>query len=61
MDEEPRRQKQGPHTLGAALDRLSVDELEALIGLLEGEIERLQLEIKKKTATRSTAENVFKL
>lgn len=61
MDDEPRQQKQGPHTLGVALDTLSIDELKVRIGLLEEEIERLRLEIKKKDATRSAAENVFKL
>ncbi|VAW15806.1 hypothetical protein MNBD_ALPHA12-49 [hydrothermal vent metagenome] len=61
MDEETITKKSGPHHVGMALDRLSIDELEVRIGLLKEEIERLRLEIKKKDATRSAAENVFKL
>ena len=61
MDEEIIAKKSGLHQVGMALDTLSIDELEARIGLLKKEIERLRLEIKKKDDTKSAAENVFKL
>ncbi len=61
MDEEIIAKKSGLHQVGMALDTLSIDELEARIGLLKEEIERLRLEIKKKDDTKSAAENVFKL
>ncbi len=61
MDEETIQKKSGPHQVGMVLDSLSIDELKARIGLLEEEIERLRLEIKKKDATRSAAENTFNL
>ncbi len=61
MDGEIIAKKSSPHQVGMALDRLSIDELEVRIGLLKEEIERLRQEIKKKDATKSEAENVFKL
>ena len=45
---------------GSALDALSVAELEEIIGMLGDEIIRLEAEIRKKNASRSAAENVFK-
>jgi len=61
MDEEAGRKKPSGHEVGMALDALSLDELKARIELLEGEITRLHLEIEKKDATRSAAENIFNL
>jgi uncharacterized small protein (DUF1192 family) len=42
------------------IDHLSVDELEARIMALQGEIERCQSKIKNAINHRATAENLFK-
>ncbi|WP_082545623.1 MULTISPECIES: DUF1192 domain-containing protein [unclassified Sphingomonas] len=42
------------------IDHLSVDELEARITALEGEIERCRSKIKNAINHRATAENLFK-
>jgi uncharacterized small protein (DUF1192 family) len=55
-DLEPRKEKPKPKSL----DRLSVDELEAYIGELEGEIERVRAEIGKKQAHLNAASAFFK-
>ncbi len=61
MDEETLGQDKSAHQVGMVLDSLSINEIRARIGLLEEEIERLRLEIKKKDATMSAAENAFNL
>lgn len=60
MDEEDARKKPSSHEVGMVLDALSIDELDARIVLLRGEIERLQLAIEEKTASKAAAENFFK-
>jgi uncharacterized small protein (DUF1192 family) len=61
MDEEADIVGKSSHEVGMDLDRLSVDELRQRIGLLGLEITRLEKEIEKKAATRSVAEQAFKL
>jgi uncharacterized small protein (DUF1192 family) len=53
-------EKPAPHRIGEDLARLSIDELEARIGLLEGEITRLREAIEAKTASRDAASSFFK-
>jgi len=49
------------YEVGMVLDDLSLDELEKTIQVLKNEIERLESEITKKSATLSAAEGAFKL
>jgi len=49
------------YQVGMVLDDLSLDELEKTIGILKGEISRLESELIKKSATLSAAEGAFKL
>ena len=48
------------HEIGADISTLSADELTARIGLLKGEIGRLEAEISAKSSSRDVAENLFK-
>jgi uncharacterized small protein (DUF1192 family) len=59
MDDDVIR-KPKAHEVGMVLDALSVEELEARIGLLEGEIARLKAAIEARGQTRKAAESVFK-
>jgi uncharacterized small protein (DUF1192 family) len=59
MDDDVIR-KPKAHEVGMMLDALSVEELEARIGLLEGEIARLRAAIEARGQTRKAAESVFK-
>lgn len=59
-DEEQRRLKPASHEVGAALDTLSVSELEHRISLLEAEIVRLKAAIEARGSTRKAAEAAFK-
>jgi uncharacterized small protein (DUF1192 family) len=49
------------HEVGMPIDAMSVEELLARIGLLEGEIARLQAAIEARQKTRSAADALFKL
>jgi uncharacterized small protein (DUF1192 family) len=57
-DEEPKKPK--AHEVGMLLDTLSIEELRDRIGLLEGEIARLQAAIEAKQKSKSAAASVFK-
>ncbi|WP_196260544.1 DUF1192 family protein [Pelagibacterium limicola] len=59
MDEEI-TSKKPVHEVGAVLDALSIEELEARIGLLRDEIVRLEKVIETKAKSRSAADAVFK-
>lgn len=61
MEEEQTVKKLPPHEIGAALDDLSINELETRIGLLEAEIVRLREAIGQKASSRSAADAVFKI
>ncbi len=60
MDEEE-RPRPVSHVVGAVLDGLSVAELQARIGLLEAEIERLRAAMAARDDSRKAAEAAFKL
>ena len=49
------------HEVGMPIDTMSVEELLARIGLLEGEIARLRAAIEARQKTRSAADALFKL
>lgn len=59
MDDETVK-KQVAHEVGAALDALSIAELEARIELLHAEIARISTTIAHKKDSKSAAENFFK-
>lgn len=60
MEEEEARKKPTSHEVGMVLDALSIDELEARIGLLREEIIRLEATILEKKKSKDTAESFFK-
>lgn len=60
MDWDDVRPKAAGMTLGETLETLSVVELEARIGALQGEIERVAAELKKKKAHEAAASALFK-
>lgn len=57
-DDKPR--KKITHDIGQDLSLLSVDELGERIALLSAEIERLNVAMKAKRATRDAADRFFK-
>ncbi|MEP9387517.1 DUF1192 domain-containing protein [Mesorhizobium sp. KR9-304] len=59
FDDEPLK-KPKPHEIGQDLSLLSVGELTERIALLRAEIERLEAELKAKSATKSAAESLFR-
>ncbi len=59
FDDEPRK-KPKAHEIGQDLALLSVAELTERIGLLRGEIERLETELKAKGSTKTAAEALFR-
>jgi uncharacterized small protein (DUF1192 family) len=60
IDEDDRPQRKIAHEIGQDLTLLSVEELDARIGLLRQEIARLEADIAKKRATRTAADQFFK-
>lgn len=61
MDDDDRPKKLLAHEIGMSLDDMSIEELTARIEILKSEIERLEVAIKEKSASRSAAESFFKL
>jgi uncharacterized small protein (DUF1192 family) len=59
IDDEDRKHPK-THDVGMPLDTLSIEELEARITLLDGEIARLRTAIAAKGQSRSAADAVFK-
>ena len=57
-DDKPR--KKITHEIGQDLSLLSVEELAERIALMTSEIERLQVAMTKKRASRDAANNFFK-
>jgi uncharacterized small protein (DUF1192 family) len=55
----PRKTK-AASAIGEDLSNLSVEELEARIASLEGEIERTKAALKARVATKNAAEGIFK-
>ena len=60
IDEDDRPKKKITHDIGQELALLSVEELRGRIALLKEEIARLEADIERKRASRSTAEGFFK-
>jgi len=60
LDDDDRPRPKVAHDIGQDLALLSVQELEARIALLRGEIERLEADIARKRSTRATADQFFK-
>jgi len=60
MDDEDRTRQAAAHEIGQDLSLLSVEELTARIGLLRGEIERLESAVASKRASRDAAASIFK-
>jgi len=60
IDDDDRPRPKVAHDIGQDLALLSVQELEARIALLRGEIERLEADIARKRSTRATADQFFK-
>lgn len=58
FDEEPPRKPN--FEPGMSLDRLSIHELQALIGTLREEISRIEIEIARKSSQKTTAEGLFR-
>jgi uncharacterized small protein (DUF1192 family) len=57
-DDKPR--KKVSHEIGQDLSLLSVEELSERIALMNGEIERLQVAMTKKRASKDAANSFFK-
>jgi len=57
-DDKPRRKIS--HEIGQDLSLLSVEELTGRIVLMHSEIERLQIALTKKRASRDAANSLFK-
>jgi len=60
IDDDDRPRPKVAHEIGQDLALLSVQELEARIALLRGEIERLESDIARKRSTRAAADQFFK-
>ena len=59
FDDEPKK-KARPHEIGQDLSLLSVEELAERIALMTSEIERLQVAMGKKRASKDAANSFFK-
>lgn len=60
IEDDDRPKKKLSHEIGQDLSLLSVEELNARIALLTGEIERLQQALTQKRASRDAANSFFK-
>ena len=58
--DENQPKKRLEHEIGCDLSLLSADELSTRITLLQQEIERLEAERQRKSASRSAAESFFR-
>jgi uncharacterized small protein (DUF1192 family) len=58
--DDDRPKKQLAHEIGSDLALLSADELSLRIDLLKQEIERLEAERERKSASKSAAESFFR-
>ena len=58
--DENQPKKRLEHEIGCDLSLLSTDELSTRITLLQQEIERLEAERQRKSASRSAAESFFR-
>jgi uncharacterized small protein (DUF1192 family) len=60
IEEDDRPRKKVSHEIGQDLSLLSVEELTERMALLNTEIERLQVAMTKKRASKDAANNFFK-
>ena len=60
IEDDDRPRKKVSHEIGQDLSLLSVEELTERIALLTSEIERLQVAMAKKRASKDEANNIFK-
>jgi uncharacterized small protein (DUF1192 family) len=60
IDDDDRPRKKVTHEIGQELSLLSVDELAERIALLTFEIERLQVALTRKRASRDAANSIFR-
>jgi uncharacterized small protein (DUF1192 family) len=60
VEDDDRPKKKKAHEMGQDLTLLSVEELGERIALLKEEIVRLEADMAKKRASRSTADQFFK-
>jgi len=60
FDEDDRPKKKIVHEIGQDLTLLSVEELGERVQLLKDEIARLEADMSRKQASRSTADQFFK-
>ena len=58
--DEVTKPKSDAAVVGQNLERMSIDELQRLIGELENEVLRVKAEIERKKVIGSHAESVFK-
>jgi uncharacterized small protein (DUF1192 family) len=58
--EDDKPKKKSSHEIGCDLSMLSVDELKLRVGILQAEIERLEVEISAKSSSRNAAEGLFR-
>jgi uncharacterized small protein (DUF1192 family) len=59
-DDDNKPRKKVSHEIGQDLSLLSVEELTERVALLNSEIERLQVAMTKKRASKDAANNFFK-
>jgi uncharacterized small protein (DUF1192 family) len=59
FDDEPVKKPVG-HEVGMPIDRLSIDELNERIAMLEDEIARLRTAIAERQKTKAAADSIFK-
>jgi len=60
FDDDDKPKKKIVHEIGQDLSLLSVEELAARVALLQDEIKRLEVDMTRKRATRSAADQFFK-
>jgi len=60
FDDDDQPKKKIVHEIGQDLSLLSVEELAARVALLQDEIKRLEVDMTRKRATRSAADQFFK-
>lgn len=60
MDPDELPRPKHVHVLGENLEAISVDELRLRVAALQQEIQRIEGEIQRKTASRSAADAFFK-
>ena len=60
IDDDDKPKKKVAHEIGQDLTLLSVEELSARVKLLQGEINRIEADMRHKQASRAAADHFFK-